>query len=151
MLCRLSSCERCAPWVARNAGSVTVVQPVSSLVMRAARKRQVPGRITFAAPEAIANPPRRPRCLTPMKSFSRPPSYLGPNGDDDMRASLIQAVGSPVAKSGDSVRLGVGSTQGQAQPRTVVGRAQGSVDRSERSVEHDLVDAGVVVEVLDVA
>jgi hypothetical protein len=49
------------------------------------------------------------------------------------------------------VGLGVSTTQRQPQPGTVVGWVQGAVDRSQRPVEHDLVDAGVVVEVLDVA
>ena len=49
------------------------------------------------------------------------------------------------------MRLDVSMTQGQPQPRTIVGWAQGSVDGSQRPVEHDRVDAGVVVEVFDVA
>jgi hypothetical protein len=57
----------------------------------------------------------------------------------------------PACSLGDAVGFSVGMTQGQPQPGTVVGRPQGAVDRSQRPVEHDLVDAGVVVEVLDVA
>jgi hypothetical protein len=71
--------------------------------------------------------------------------YLGRSG------LRVTAEGDPRCCLGDAVGLGVGTTQGQPQPRTVVGWPQGSVDRSQRSVEHDLVDAGVVVEVLDVA